>query len=123
VAVDLTAVWRVVRCAVHLEDNFHLSVDFCGRRSLDRENSWTLEMSGRFLGYQIQHDNTALFLKLREMDGLEEWQPVLRLLDTVKSWETIYEVIAGLEKHEVKSLARPIRIGEVWDAGDCIVIS
>ena len=103
--------WRVVRCGVHLEDNYDLEVDFLGRRALDRENSWTLELSGKHLGYQIQYDNTALFLKLMEMDGGEEWDCVLDLLDTVKSWETIYDLVAKLEQHEVKSLQRPIEIG------------
>ncbi len=78
---------------------------------MDREDSWTLEFSGKHLGYQIQHDNTALFLRLREMDGGEEWDCVLSLLDTVKSWETIYDLVSKLEQHEVKSLQRPIEIG------------
>jgi hypothetical protein len=112
-----------VRCSVHLEDNFHVTVDFCGRRSLDPENSWTLELSGKHLAYQLQIDNTALFLKLREMDAGEQWDCVLTLLDSSKSWRTIYNLVAKLEKNEVCSLARPIQIGEVWDAGDCIVIS
>ena len=118
--MDLTAVWRVVRFGVHLEDNYDLEVDFLGRRGLDRENSWTLELSGKHLGYQIQYDNTAVFLRLREMDGAEEWLPVLSLLETTESWETLYDLVAKLERHEVKSLKKPIIVGEIGPDGFAI---
>jgi hypothetical protein len=102
--MDLTAVWRVVPAGVHLEDEFDLLVEFLGRRGLDRENSWTLEMSGKWLGYQIQYDNTAVFLRLREMDGSEDWQPILSVLDTPKSWAVIYDVIPTLEQQQLAGL-------------------
>ena len=94
-----------------------------GRRALDRQNSFVVELSGRFLGYQIQTDNSGLFLRLREMDAADEWLPVLSLLDTSKSWRVVYSLVAKLEKHEIKSLAKPVQIGEVFDGPDCIVIS
>lgn len=111
------------RCSVHLQDNFDLEVDFLGRRGLDRENSFTLEMSGRHLAYHIQHDNGFVFVMLREMDSVGEWKCVLSVADTPKSWETIYKLIADLETHEVKSLEKPIQIGNSFDGPDCTVIS
>jgi hypothetical protein len=120
---DLTHVWRLCVHAVHLVDNYEeLSVDFLGRRALDREGSFTLEFSGRWLSYQLQHDGGFVFVRLREMDAAEEWQTVLNLPDTAGRWSVIHDLIAGLEKYGVNSLKRPIQIGETWD-DDCTVIS
>ena len=119
--MDLTAVSRVVRFGVHLEDNYDLEVDFLGRRGLDRENSWTLELSGRHLAYQIQVDNTALFLKLMEMDCPSNvWLPVLSLLDTAANWEVIHDLVAKLEKYQIKSLRKPIIVGGIGPGGFAI---
>ena len=117
----LSSVWRMVQCGRHLEENYGLETQFLGRRGLDRPESFRLEMTGKFLAYYVQIDGGWVNLRLQLMDSGEEPELIVTVADGPPGWKRIYHLMCRLEEEEIKSLQKPIRIGEIGSDG--IVIS
>ena len=107
-----TGVAAQVRAAVWLDDQLGLEILFIGRHALDREDSSTLEASGKHLSYWIILDGGFLFLHAQCLDAIADSELLFSIGDTKEGWHTICKVVQALERNEVRSLERPIVAGE-----------
>ena len=100
-------------------DELGLEIDFSGRRPLDRRATWTLEMSGRHLAYQIKLDNGWLFFRAAMMDAPEKWHDILTAVAAnTDSWDFLKGLLAALEREQVRDLEkRPLQIGAIGPSG------
>jgi hypothetical protein len=73
---------------------------------------YVLEMRGRFVAYRITLRGGWVSLYAAEMDAPEEFQLLINVGDGAEGWRTIARLIAALERYQVRSLAKPIEIGE-----------
>ena len=110
----------MIQCAAHLEANYGLETEFCGRRGLDREQSSTLEMTSKFLAYHVLLDGGWVFVRLQLMDEAKEPELIVTVADNPDNWLSIYKLMRSLEEHEGKSLKRPIQVGEIGPDGFAI---
>jgi hypothetical protein len=108
---DHTGIAAVVHAAVWLDDQLGLEILFIGRNGLDRENSSTLEASGKHLAYKVVLDNTFVFLYVQLLDVVADCELLISVGDTKSGWETICKIVQALERNNVKSLERPIEAG------------
>jgi hypothetical protein len=111
----------MVRIALHLENEWGMDVLSIGRECFDRKDSCTLSVTGKWLAYYVTLDGGWVFLRVQLLDLGDEPQQLLSVGDGEAGWKTICQLIAALERGEIKSLARPIEIGE--SGKDCWVIS
>ena len=79
-----------------------------------RENSfgnYELEIAGQWLCYDVRIVGGEVRTGASLVDSTGQPQTLLRAPDVESGWELIFRFISSLEKHEVKSLARPIVVG------------
>jgi hypothetical protein len=96
-------------------------VDTIGRSGLDRENTCTLQLSGRFLFYSITVDGGSVFFHVCPMDDGSPLERLVSVSDTRDGWNTISRLLEALENSGVAKLQpRPLVLGEVGP--NCIVI-
>ena len=90
---------------------FDLEVLSIGRGADEPEGSCTLEVAGGHLFYAVTVGGGSVSVSAQVLDrgGLEY---LVRLADNADGWRTVCQLIAGLERGGVRSLQRPIRIGE-----------
>ena len=101
----------MIRCALWLEMQIGLGILGIGRGALDRKDSCTLQASGRHLAYWVVLDGTFVFLSAQVLDACDPSEQLMSIGDTKEGWETIGKVIGALERHNIKSLKRPIEAG------------
>ena len=111
----------MIKCAAYLENNYGLDTEFIGRRGLDRVDSFTLEMTGKFLAYHVQIDGGWVNLRLQLMDEAKVPELIVTVADGPPGWKKINNLMRRLEEEEIKSLQRPIQIGDIGPDG--LVIS
>jgi len=116
-----TGVRALIDLAVALEDEFAMETIALGRADDDADS--VLEIAGRWLCYRIALYGPEARLAATPMDGIAPPETLLRSPDTAAGWDTVRRLIASLERHGVKSLARPIESGEPGIDGDAWVIA
>ena len=72
---------------------------------------YTMDVGGKYLFFLVALRGDRIILSAAPMDAAEEPDTLLRIEDTKPGWETVRGVIAALERHEIKSLKRPIEAG------------
>jgi hypothetical protein len=101
------------RAAEWLERVAGVSIEFVGRRGLDRRNSYRLEASGKYLSYTLRLDGGWLFFSVCPMDGGAAPECLFSIGDGKEGWAVCCRLIQALERAETRKLEpRPIRIGQ-----------
>jgi hypothetical protein len=107
----VTGLSALIRLGASLENDFELEAVSIGK-STDESESYIMEIAGQHLAYRISLRNDGgLLLSASLMDGPGEPDLLLRDRDNAEGWRTVRFVVAALETHEIKSLARPIEAG------------
>ena len=91
-----------------------------GRAAVDDEDC-VLEIAGRWLCYRVALHGPEVRTAASLMDGIAPPETLLRSPDTEGGWDTTRRLIASLECNQVKSLARPIEVGQVGDPNAWII--
>jgi hypothetical protein len=79
-----------------------------GRPATAPEQDFTMQLCGRFLSYTISLYGPQIRLSAQPMDTGAPPDLLLHTGDNENGWQTVRGVIAALERHEIRSLERPI---------------
>ena len=101
----------MVHAACWSADQLDLEILSIGRDGLAPKDSCTLEASGRYLFYSILLDGGWVFLSAQLMDRSEAPEQLLSVGDGEDGWRQVCSLIRALERHEIRSLQRPIEAG------------
>ena len=104
----------MIQAGAWLGDEFDMEAIACGRGESDADCA-VLEICGRFLFFTITLRVDGVTVAALPMDTGAAPDLLLRAADNPAGWRTMRGVIAALERHEIKSLERPI---EAWDGHD-----
>ena len=72
----------------------------------------TMEICGRWLAYTVSLRGAEVHLSAVPMDSPAAPEFIVRLADSAGGWDTLRRLIASMGRHEVRSLQRPIEVGE-----------
>ena len=100
-----------VELACWCDRMFNLEIESFGRSGLARKDTCKLEMSGRFLFYDVTLDGGWIFLSLQVMDKGDPPESIVHFADNFGGWRALAELISAFERHSVKDLTRPLVIG------------
>jgi hypothetical protein len=99
----------LIRIGAELENEFDsIEVIEIGRPATAPEQDFTMQVCGRFLSYTISLYGPQIRLSAQPMDTGAPPDLLLRTGDNENGWQTVRGVIAALERHEIRSLERPI---------------
>jgi hypothetical protein len=102
----------MIRIGAELEHQFSsIEVIEIGRPATDREQDFAMQVCGRFLFYTVALAGPQIHLSAQPMDTGDPPDLLLRAADNENGWQTVRGVVSALERHEIKSLARPIEAG------------
>ena len=90
---------------------YSVYVESFGRAGTARRDTCKLEMSGRFLFYDVTLDGGWIFLSVALMDKGDPLESLVHFADGPEGWQNLAQLISAFERHNVKSLERPIEIG------------
>ena len=110
-----------VQLAAWCQRVFGLEVESFGRAGLARKDTCKLEMTGRFLFYDVTLDGGWIFLSVQVMDKGDPPDNLVTLADGPEGWHTLAQLISAFERHNVKSLERPIEIGNPGGPGGWVI--
>jgi hypothetical protein len=74
-------------------------------------SGYVLEIAGAHLCYSIAIGGGQVFVGASLVDSISQPETLLQAPDSEQGWELVFRFISSLEKHEVKSLQRPIVFG------------
>ena len=95
-----------------LSNRFDLEVMSCGRSADDPPESFRLEMTGRFLAYDVSLNEGCVSVSAQPMDNGDPPEILLKVGDTLPEFRTVCELITALERNQIKALfPRPLEIG------------
>ena len=102
----------MINAGAALENEFDsIELIEIGRPATAPEQDFTMQACGRFLSYTIALFGPQIHLSAQPMDTGAAPDLLLRTGDNENGWQTVRGVIAALERHEIRSLARPIEAG------------
>ena len=87
------------------------------RAGTARKDTCKLVLTGRHLLYDVTLDGGWIFLSLSLMDKGDPPDNLVTLGDGPEGWHTLAQLISAFERHNVKSLARPIEFGNSGGPG------
>jgi hypothetical protein len=96
-----------VETATLLSAECGMTVDFLGRRGFDRRGTFTLEATGKHLGYRLVSDGGWLFLRSCPLDR-GQWTEVLIAGDTVQGRQMMRAALVALESAGVRDLNKGV---------------
>lgn len=110
---DHSGVVAIIKASLFFDEVLGMESLSIGRGGLDRYECM-LEMSGRFLSYEIYIDGGFIFVSTPQaMDLGEEREPLFSIPDTKEKWPIVCRFVQSLERSRITSLKeRPIEIGE-----------
>ena len=97
-----------------LENDLAMETLSIGRGALSGEIC-VLELAGRHLLYRVGLRNDEVRLAVTPLDNAEAPDTILHSPDTENGWQGVSRLIGAMEKHQIKSLQRPIKVGEPGD--------
>jgi hypothetical protein len=115
-----TGIRAMIDIAVWLEDQFGMETIALGRSATDSADS-ALEIGGAWLLFRIALHGDEIRTAAAPMDTAAAPETLLRSPDDQNGWQVMRRLIGALERNGIKSLARPIAVGEPGDP-DCWVI-
>jgi hypothetical protein len=107
----------MINAGAALEHEFeNLIVVSIGCPAEGAEGEYEMQIYGAQLAFRINLRAAGLTLGAALMDSAEAgWDLLLRTTDDGPGWNTARRLAASLERNGVKSLQRPIQVGEVGD--------
>jgi hypothetical protein len=105
------------------EDECGLEVEFPGCGGLAPRYAFKLEMTGRYLSYEVRFIGIDSFgLYVSAMDRGDS--PVsVALMATKANWQRVRAILSALESTRVRSLSpRPTELGVVPRPGDIVIM-
>ncbi|MGB7839615.1 MAG: hypothetical protein WBL40_16050 [Terrimicrobiaceae bacterium] len=102
----------MVQLAAWCSRVFNLEVESFGRAGSAPKDTCKLEMSGRFLFYDVTLDGGWIFLSVALMDRGDPPESLVQFADGLEGWQTLGQLISAFERHNIKSLQRPIEMGD-----------
>ena len=100
-----------VQFAAWCQRVFNLEVESFGRSASAGKDACKLEMTGRFLFYDVTLDGRWIFLSLQLMDRGDPPDSLVHFPDNAEGWHALAQLISAFERHNIKSLERPIEMG------------
>jgi hypothetical protein len=73
---------------------------------------YALEIAGQWLCYSVAIHGSEVRTGASLVDSISQPQTLLRTPDAESGWELVFRFISALEKYGVRSLVRPILVGE-----------
>lgn len=110
-----------VQLAAWCDRVFGLEVESFGRSGSARKDTCKLEMTGQFLFYDVTLDGGWVFLSLQVMDKGDPPESIVHFPDNEEGWHALAQLISAFERHNVKSLERPIEIGKPGGPGGWVI--
>ena len=101
----------MVRVGAWLSHEFDLEILSCGRAGNAPQHSCKLELCGRHLLFDLTVDGSWLFTSVALLDRADPPESLLSVADGADGWETTRKLVAALEYNEIRSLTRPLEIG------------
>jgi hypothetical protein len=103
----------LIQCGAWLAQTLDLEPLYIGRRALDREDTWTLELAGHLL-YVIRLDGGWVFLYAGSMDKGDDPEFLFSVGDANwEGWKQIARTMMALERSGITTLERrPLELGE-----------
>jgi hypothetical protein len=120
-----TGIAGMVQSAAWMSHQMDLEVVAFGRAGDAPKDSCLLQMTGRFLAYDVFLDGGFVFLDATSMDQAEgASQRLLTIGDTEQGWSDLCRLVQALERNQIRDVkVRPLEIGESgnrdsWVIGD-----
>ena len=79
----------------------------CGRAGDAPAHSGKLELSGRFLAYDITLDGGWIFVSAAVMDRGDPPECLLTIADNAENWRTVCQLITALERSAIRERTAP----------------
>jgi hypothetical protein len=108
--MDDSGLPAMIHAGAWLANEFDMEAISCGRGAVS-DADWVLEICGRFLFFTISLHGAEIRVAAQPMDTGDAPDLLLRSRDNAAGWQTVRGVTAALERHEIKSLERPIEAG------------
>jgi hypothetical protein len=114
----------MVQSAAWMSHQMDLEVVTFGRAGDAPTNSCLLQLTGRFLAYDVLLDGGFIFLDATPMDQAEEPQRLLTIGDTEQGWSDLCRLVQTLERNRICDVKpRPLEVSEAgnrdsWVIGD-----
>lgn len=105
----------MVRAGAWCENTLGTEVLSIGRSADNSIEDCVMAICGRWLAYRIALRGGWIWLFASLMDSADKPELLLNVGDGETGWKTICQLIAALERNQVKSLERPIEAGEGRD--------
>ena len=103
----------MVYAGAWLSNMFDLEILGCGRAGDAPAHSCKLEMSDRFLAYDITLDGGWVFLSVSVMDRADPPESLLTIADNAENWRTICKVVTALERNNIRALQpKPLDVSD-----------
>jgi hypothetical protein len=115
-----SGVSAIVHTAVWFETDLGLEVLSIGR-STEADENCALETCGKWLAYHIALRGPEVRLAATLMDAVSAPETLLRTSDDETGWQTVKRLVTALEHNGIKTLARPIEIGEPGNADSWVI--
>jgi hypothetical protein len=104
-----TGLSALINCGAWLSHHLDLEVMGCSQSG----EAIRLELTGRFLAYDITLDQGLVSLSAQLMDQGDAPELLLKVGDTLPEWQTVCKLITALERNQIKALSpKPLEIGE-----------
>ena len=101
----------MVRAGVWCENTLGTEVLSIGRSADNTTEDCVMGLCGKRLAYRIAFRAGWIWLFASLMDSADNPELLLNVGDGQAGWRTICQLVAALERNQVKSLARPIEAG------------
>jgi hypothetical protein len=111
--MNSSGISAMIQLGASLENDLAMETLSIGRDALSDEIC-VLELAGRHLLYRFGLRNDEVRLAVPPLDSAKA-PDILHSPDTENGWRVVSRVIGAMEKHQIKSLQRPIKVGEPGD--------
>jgi hypothetical protein len=106
-----SGIGAMVQSAAWMSYRLDLEVLTFGRAGDAPKDSCLLQMTGRFLAYNVLLDGGWIFLSAQLMDKADPPESLASFADGPDGWKQVCAIVRGLERDQIKSLAKPIELG------------
>ena len=116
-----SGIGAMVHTAAWLQQRIGLELISCGKPADAKFIDCELVLSGKHLLYSIVLDHDWLFFGVALLDRADPLERLLSVVDDAESWQVIGEVVAAMERSELKSLVKPIHVGSTEGPGAWLI--
>ncbi len=100
-----------VQAAAWLTQVLGLEVISFGRPAVSKHYACKLELTGRFLLYDLTLDHDWLNFSAALLDRADPLEELFHVADNGQGWQDVCRVVAAMERSGLRSLERPFHVG------------